>query len=162
MKRTLILLLFAIGFTAHAQTTEAVSSKKFTNFEAKVDSLLLQIDTLMMVNNELVNSVNSICRNNLYCQRFKLYQTENVYTLLQLDTKTGIVEQLQWSLESSSEGSFDINSRDLGAYGYLPGSFELYPTKNMYQFILLDKTTGLRWHIQWGMKDSERWIRQIF
>ena len=30
----------------------------------------------------------------------------------------------------------------------------------MYQFILLDKTDGRTWHVQWGEK-AERWIRRI-
>jgi hypothetical protein len=95
--------------------------------------------------------------------RYKIYPTDNIYTLLQLDTKTGMIEQVQWSLESSNEGSVTINGEDLtSGYGYGSNSFELYPTKNMYQFILLDKTTGKKWHVQWGMKASERWIRRIY
>ena len=95
--------------------------------------------------------------------RYKLYQTENIYTFLQLDTKTGMIEQVQWSLDSDNEGAVTINSEDLTyGFGYGSGSFELYPTKNMYQFILLDKTNGNKWHVQWGMKSSERWIRRIY
>lgn len=40
--------------------------------------------------------------------------------------------------------------------------FELYPTQNMYQFLLLDKTNGRAWHVQWGMEDTKRWIRRIY
>lgn len=95
--------------------------------------------------------------------RFKLYQTENIYTLLQLDTKTGKIEQVQWSLKSLEEGTLTINNDDLSyGMGYGSGSFELYPTKNMYQFILLDKTDGRKWHVQWGTKSGERWIRRIY
>lgn len=95
-------------------------------------------------------------------ERYKLYQTENIYTFLQLDTKTGMIEQVQWSLDSDNEGSVTINSDDLTyGFGYGSGSFELYPTKNMYQFILIDKTCGKKWHVQWGMESSKRWIRRI-
>ncbi len=56
-----------------------------------------------------------------------------------------------------------INSEDLsigeGYYG--PGTFELYPTSNMFQFILIDKVYGRKWHIQWGMEEDKRWIRRI-
>ncbi|MBO4482388.1 MAG: hypothetical protein J5735_01070, partial [Prevotella sp.] len=95
--------------------------------------------------------------------RYKLYQTENIYTFLKLDTKTGQIRQVQWSLNSSEECSVGINSEDL-TYGYGKGSnsFELYPTKNMYQFILINKTDGKMWHVQWGQKSSERWIRRIY
>lgn len=95
--------------------------------------------------------------------RYKLYQTENIYTFLQLDTKTGQIKQVQWSLDSGKEGSVTINDDDLSfGYGYGSGSFELYPTKNMYQFILLDKTDGRKWHVQWGMEYGNRWIRRMY
>lgn len=84
------------------------------------------------------------------------------YTFLQLDTKTGRIRQVQWSLESEKEGSVVINDSDLSfGIGYGSGSFELYPTENMYQFILIDKTDGRKWHVQWGMEEEKRWIRRI-
>jgi hypothetical protein len=73
-------------------------------------------------------------------QRYKLYPTENIYTFLRLDTKTGKIDQVQWSLDKEKEGSVSINKDDLSGFDYGSGRFELYPTKNMYQFILLDKT----------------------
>ena len=87
-----------------------------------------------------------------------------MYTLLELDTKTGKIKQVQWSLDSDSEGTFTINNDDLSyGYGYGSGSFELYPTKNMYQFVLIDKTDGRKWHVQWGTGgDKSRWIRRIY
>lgn len=92
-----------------------------------------------------------------------MFQTENIYNLIKLDTKTGKVEQVQWSLNSTEEGTFLINNEDLSyGFNYDSGSFELYPTKNMYQFILLDKTDGRKWHIQWGHKRNDRWIRRIY
>lgn len=42
------------------------------------------------------------------------------------------------------------------------GNFELYPTQNMYQFLLLDKVTGRTWHVQWGFEEKERWIQRIW
>lgn len=93
--------------------------------------------------------------------RFKLYQTDNIYTLLKLDTQTGRVDQLQWSLDSDKEGTWTINGEDLSENTGC-GTFELYPTKNMYQFILLDKVHGRQWHIQWGMEYEKRWIRRIY
>ena len=40
--------------------------------------------------------------------------------------------------------------------------YKLYPTKNIYQFLLLDKVTGRRWHVQWGFESSKRWIKRIY
>ncbi len=95
--------------------------------------------------------------------RYKLYPTDNMYTFLKLDTKTGKIEQLHWSLGTDyyeHEFTVYISNVDLSLNDE-SGVFELYPTQNMYQFILLDKTTGRSWHVQWGMEASKRWIRPI-
>lgn len=119
-----------------------------------------RIDSLLKVNNAWLEQIELDIS---LKHRYKLYPTENIYTFLQLDTKTGMIEQVQWSLDSNDEGYVTINGDDLTyGFGLGSGSFELYPTKNFYQFILLNKTTGMKWHVQWGMKSSERWIRRIY
>ncbi len=96
-------------------------------------------------------------------QRYKLYPTDNLYSFLRLDTKTGIIDKVQWNLDTNKEFISSINSIDLSyGVGYGSNSFELYPTQNMYQFLLIDKTDGRTWHVQWGMSSSERWIRRIY
>ena len=93
--------------------------------------------------------------------RYKIYPTENIYNVLKLDTGTGQIEVLQWSLEQSKEGIYTLNSEDLSYYDK-PGTFELYPTKNMFQFLLLDKALGRTWHVQWGFEAADVWIRRIY
>lgn len=126
-----------------------------------------QNDSVMRITNQLLRENNSLVQqieqDLSLKQRYKLYPTENIYTFLQLDTETGRVFQVQWSLEWENEGTLNINDKDLSyGIGYGPGSFELYPTKNMYQFLLLDKTSGRMWHVQWGMEPAKRWIRLIY
>lgn len=96
--------------------------------------------------------------------RYKLYKTDNIYTFLELDSKTGRINQVQWSLDSEKELSVPIIDVDLNYInsGLGSNSFELYPTQNMYQFILLDKTNGRKWHVQWGMEETKRWYRRIW
>ena len=160
MKKVIFFLLLISAIGVNAQTAKTATSVKSVKHEQKVDSLLSKIDTLLMINNQLLEHLEI---NTSLKERYKLYQTENIYTFLQLDTKTGMIEQVQWSLDSDNEGSVTINSDDLTyGLGYGSRSFELYPTKNMYQFILIDKTSGKKWHVQWGMKSSERWIRRIY
>ena len=137
MKKIIFFFLLITTIGVNAQTAKTTPTVKLNKHEQKVDSLLSKIDTLLMINNQLLDhlDINSSLKG-----RYKLYQTENVYTFLQLDTKTGMIEQVQWSLDSDNEGSVTINSDDLTyGYGYGSGSFELYPTKNMYQFILIEK-----------------------
>lgn len=151
MKKVLLSVAIMLGVTSiYAQTKQ----KTVQNDSA------IRIDSMLQANNAWLEHIELDLS---LKQRYKLYPTDNIYTFLQLDTKTGIIEQVQWSLDSDNEGSVFINSEDLTyGFGYGSGSFELYPTKNMYQFLLLDKTTGKKWHIQWGMDTSKRWIRRIF
>ena len=134
IKNFLLVMMMLIPAFAMGQTSEpAATPSKVSAHEMRVESLLEQIDTLIMINNQLLNHLDI---NNSLKNRYKLYGTENMYTLLELDTKTGKIKQVQWSLESDSEGTFTINNDDLSyGYGYGSGSFELYPTKNIYQFI---------------------------
>ena len=161
MRKAVLFLLLISAININAQTAKTTTNTRSVKYEQKVDSLLSQIDTLLMINNQLLEhlEINSSLKG-----RYKLYQTENLYTLLQLDTKTGKIEQVQWSLDSDKEGTFTINDEDLTwGLGYGSGTFELYPTKNMYQFILIDKTDGRKWHVQWGTGgEKSRWIRRIY
>lgn len=161
MRKAVLFLLLISAININAQTAKTTTNARSVKYEQEVDSLLFQIDTLLMINNQLLEhlEINSSLKG-----RYKLYQTENLYTLLQLDTKTGKIEQVQWSLDSDKEGTFTINDEDLTwGLGYGSGTFELYPTKNMYQFILIDKTDGRKWHVQWGTGgDKSRWIRRIY
>ena len=152
MKKVLFTVSIMLGVTSvFAQTKQ----KTVLN-----DSTLVRIDSLLRVNNAWLEHIELDLS---LKQRYKLYQTDNIYTFLQLDTKTGMIEQVQWSLDSDNEGSVSINIEDLTyGLGCGSGSFELYPTKNMYQYLLLNKTTGRKWHVQWGMESSKRWIRRIY
>ena len=141
-------------------TIGVVAQTNPSSHQTQKDSVLNRVDSLVQITNAWLEQIELDFS---LKQRYKLYQTENIYTLLQLDSKTGMIEQVQWSLDSENEGSVTINDDDLNfGFGSGSGSFELYPTKNMYQFILLDKTNGRKWHVQWGMKTKERWIRRIY
>ena len=164
MKQIITILSFFLCLSVNAQkkatiTPKPVKVEKVDSFKIKVDSLLTRIEKYMQANDERQERKDSLYPNN----RFKMYPTENIYNLLELDTQTGRIWQVQWNLDGGYEGSSVINDNELN-YGtsYSSGSYELYPTKNMYQFILLDKTDGRTWHVQWGHKKTERWIRRIY
>lgn len=93
---------------------------------------------------------------------YKLYPTENIWTHLKLDTRTGQVWQVQYSVNSDSHGEWVVNDMDL-TFGsnMIPGRFELYPTHNMYNFLLLDKSTGLVAQIQWSMDEESRGLIRL-
>ena len=94
-------------------------------------------------------------------QRFELYPTQNSFNFLKLDKKTGKIYQVQWSLEGEKEFSITLNGIDLSHFSTDGNCFKLYPTKNMWQFILLDGASGRAWHVQWGFEEKNRWIKRI-
>jgi len=147
MKRLILILSFFLLFLSGKAQSE--SNQTFLNDSISVYTAYL-VDNLVTLEKERTLS-----------ERYKIYPTENLYILIKLDTQTGKLDLIQWSLKSKDEFNVTLNASDLSVYTNL-NSFELYPTKNMYQFILLDKATGRNWHVQWSTKDSERWIRRIY
>lgn len=91
--------------------------------------------------------------------RFKMFPTENIWTFLKLDTRTGRIWQVQYSLDNNNRGEVELNNKELVTDGNAEnGRFTLYPTKNMFNFILLDQTNGKMWQAQWSMEDENRGI----
>lgn len=147
MKRLILILsLLPLFLSSKAQSE---SAQTFLN------------DSISVYTAYLVDNLVTLEKEHTLSERYKIYPTENLYILIKLDTQTGKLDLIQWSLKSKDEFNVTLNASDLSVYTNL-NSFELYPTKNMYQFILLDKATGRNWHVQWGTKDSERWIRRIY
>ena len=96
--------------------------------------------------------------------RYKLYPTQNTWTFLELDTQTGRVWQVQYSVQGSSyRFKTRLNSWSLLEASDLQvsGRFELYPTQNMYNFVLLDKISGKTWQVQWSTEYSSRGYWEI-
>lgn len=160
MKKFLFfLLILSIPFLGMAQTVGKKQESTSSSQSKNIYALLSKIDTLLTINNMLLEQIEI---DSSLKGRFKLYKTENNYNFLELDTKTGKIKQVQWSLDEKNECTVIINNVDLSwGTGYGSGSFELYPTSNMYQFILIDKTNGRKWHVQWGLENANRWIRYI-
>lgn len=96
--------------------------------------------------------------------RYKIYSTSNMYNFLKLDTRTGRIYRIQWSFEDRERYENYVNYRNL-VYSdddLVDGRFEIYVTKNIWNFLLLDKIDGRVWHGQWGFSSDENWIKRIY
>jgi len=88
--------------------------------------------------------------------RFRLYETQNIYTLLLLDTRTGRLWQTQYATDKKGfRGSLPIQI-DALPNGGEDGRFTLTPTRNMWTFILADSEKGWLWQCQYAMNDKDR------
>ena len=163
--------------------------------------------------------------------RYRLFATRNKYHFIKLDTRNGLMRQVQWNTESGYNFSSVINDikfaksvreitelkieqyKEDSAYWikrkeewhkkksdttltdedfyykneeelelYLKpkpleesikraleiyeiernGRFFLYPTQNMYNFILLDQVDGRTWQVQWSIDKDKRGTWAIY
>lgn len=81
---------------------------------------------------------------------YELYRTENIYTFLKLNTKTGQITKLQYSMGKVDSLEVTVNDLVLADSATSEaGRFKLYPTFNIHTFLLLDTVSGRVWQIQW-------------
>ena len=92
--------------------------------------------------------------------RYTLHKTDNLHTMLMLDTAKGEISIIQASLDDS-EGIFFHSKSVLEFDSDNIGRFKLIRTKKMYQFILLDTEAGNVWRAQWGFKKDDNYLTQI-
>ena len=93
---------------------------------------------------------------------YRLFATQNMYTFIKLDTRNGKMWQVQWSTKGS-DYRFETTLSDISLANKEEernGRFFLYPTTNIYNFILLDQIDGRAWQVQWG-KEAERLVIRI-
>ena len=94
---------------------------------------------------------------------YRLFATQNMYTFIKLDTRNGKMWQVQWSTKGR-DYRFETTLSDVSMVNKdeeKNGRFFLYPTTNIYNFILLDQIDGRAWQVQWG-KEEERVVIRIY
>lgn len=95
---------------------------------------------------------------------YRLFSTRNMYTFIKLDTRNGQMWQVQWSTKGS-EFRFGTTLSDISLVDKdeeKNGRFFLYPTTNIYNFILLDQVDGRAWQVQWSIEEKDRAIIRIY
>ena len=97
--------------------------------------------------------------------QYRLFPTQNMWTFLKLDTTTGKIWQVQFSVnEDSYRFESEVNDTDLSDYyhkQYIKGRYTLFPTQNIYNFILLDQIDGDVYQVQWSTKPENRGVVPI-
>lgn len=91
--------------------------------------------------------------------RFCLYETQNMWTFIMLDTYTGKNWQVQFSVKGEDYMfAYPINWFSL-AYprkdSKWTNRFQMFATQNMWNFIMLDSYNGRLWQVQYSSSDLE-------
>ena len=97
--------------------------------------------------------------------RYRLFPTQNMWTFLKLDTMTGKIWQVQYSVKGENY-RFEtvLNSVDLARrlkQERVVGRFMLYATQNTYNFVLLDQIDGYTYQVQWSGDADQRFVIPI-
>ena len=95
---------------------------------------------------------------------YRLFSTRNMYTFIKLDTRNGQMWQVQWSTKGN-DYRFETTLSEISRVNKEDeknGRFFLYPTTNIYNFILLDQMDGRAWQVQWGNKEEDRMVIRIY
>lgn len=169
MKRliTFLLWLCTLALSANAQETTTISADSLSNTSvAPTDTVSVapryQLGDIYASSEQLEGVVaEGVAKGlatapNQLNNRYKLYPTDNMWTFLKLDTCLGYIWQVQFVVNSSNRWQDKIvyTSRLDWDESWEPlnniNRFELYPTQNTYNFLLLDKKTGRIWQIQWS------------
>ncbi len=107
------------------------------------------------------NSPNSVIStdNNI---TYRLFPTSNMWNFIKLNTRDGRMWQVQYSLDNKEmKYPLSLTKRVLEDEES-NGRFFLYPTQNMWTFILLDQIDGRVWQVQWSLDDEKRFVIPIY
>jgi len=94
---------------------------------------------------------------------YALFETQNMWTFILLDTVTGRIWQIQYDVQGDNRGGIELNTQNLASgKQMIPGRFTLHKTTNIYNFILLDRIDGGTWQVQWSFDEKNRGVLPIF
>ena len=70
---------------------------------------------------------------------------------------------MQYDVSKDNRMETDLNTTALvGEDNAQNGRFTLYPTNNIYNFILLDQIDGRVWQVQWSIEKDKRLVFPIY
>ena len=87
-----------------------------------------------------------------------------MWTFLKLDTRNGRIWQVQFTVKDDANYRYQAVLSEIKRV--LPSEeqnnrFTLYPTQNMYNFILLDQIDGRCWQVQWASGGNPAFVIPI-
>ena len=93
---------------------------------------------------------------------YRLFPTQNMWNFIKLNTRNGQMWQVQYNPDESKRFETYLNLvRLVTRENEANGRFALYPTQNIYTFILIDQLDGRTWQVQWSLEAKNRLIIPI-
>ena len=161
MKKILfIAFLIVASFTVNGQTYKMYQTRNYHN-QLRLNTVTGSVEQIQDDGQKWL-IVDDIEPNGKYTNRFRLYETKNIWTFIELDTFDGRLWQVQFSVEGTSYMfSIPINKYPL-VYNNHRSIFNIQPMTSMYQFYLINEDNGELWQFQWTSDGPEYiWIKKI-
>jgi hypothetical protein len=102
--------------------------------------------------------------------KFRLYPTANRYTYLRLNTTNGFIDIVQYSTTNAEDRMIyplsttpplmSLFGKDFGGEPTLD-RYTIYPTQNVWNFLLLDQELGNVYQVQWSQDSTMRGVEEI-
>lgn len=94
---------------------------------------------------------------------YRLFATRNKFTFIKLNTRNGQMSHIQWGTGTNDHFEYPLSNTSLvSKEDEKNGRFFLYPTTNIYNFILLDQIDGRTWQVQWSTEEKNRMVLRIY
>ena len=157
-KSCLIIATLILSLTVYGQNPDSLANAKNPLTAYQRDSLLMSIQYGTSKIMEKVAGLES------GVGRYKVYRTNNIYNSLKLDTATGRITALQIGINNDKSRFEYLICDDVETHPswQVNGRYELYPTGNNYNFILLDTLIGWAYQVQWSTDNDECGIWRIW
>lgn len=160
-----------LGYSVHASmlkniilndTMLPISIGLFGNWGCGKSSLMLQLEHELNQTMHSQNKKSSKGRTTSnWSNRFKMIKTENMWTFILLDTYNGRLWQVQYSAQDL-DNTFCIPINEQPLASTLNSIFSIQPLTSMFQYYLINESTGKMWKFQWSTKgDDYRWIEKM-
>lgn len=124
--------------------------------------LIFSLSTISLIAQTESKQNNNVTGQIINLVSYRLFPTQNMWTFIKLNTRNGQMWQVLYSMKS--EGRFEtylnlipLVSKDKE----VNDRFTLYPTQNIYTFILLDQIEGKTWQVQWSTETENRAVIPI-
>lgn len=93
---------------------------------------------------------------------YRLFPTQNMRIFIKLNTRNGQMWLVQFDVEDENRFETYLNILPLVENNKeADNRFTLYPTQNIWTFILLDQIDGRTWQVQWSFEPENRFVIPI-
>lgn len=128
----------------------------------KIISIIVALTALHSSVQAQTNSEIPDKRQNINAVPYQLFPTKNMWNFIKLDTRNGQMWQVQFVVNGDNRFETILNPTPLITKEKEANDrFTLYPTQNLYSFILLDQIDGRVWQVQWSLDYEKRLIIPI-